>query len=321
MRDLPPDRQTGVLIGESAAMDALRERIAAVAPSPAPVLITGPTGAGKERVAEAVHMGSQRPGPCVSINCGALPPELLEAELFGHEKGAFTGAIARRTGLIEEADGGTLFLDEVGEMPPALQVRLLRVLETKRYSRVGGRAALTSDFRLLAATHRDLRAEVAAGRFREDLLFRMDVLRIHVPPLAERRSDIPALLGHLAELAGVPALEVDPAGEAVLFQHPWRGNVRELRNFHDRAQAFYGGRTLGAVEVADTLGTPTGTALAPGTDPVGKTDLKRILLETETALISQAVAQCDGNVAEAARRLGLKRTTLLSRMRRLSLRS
>ncbi|MEL6550185.1 MAG: sigma-54 dependent transcriptional regulator [Pseudomonadota bacterium] len=318
MRDVQTGDMSRHLIGESPPMAALKARIAAVAPSHAPVLVTGPTGAGKERVAEAVHAASGRGGAHVAINCGALPPDLLEAELFGHERGAFTGAVAQRIGLIEQADGGTLFLDEVGEMPAALQVRLLRVLETKTFTRVGGRVTLASDFRLLAATHRDLRAAVVEGRFREDLLYRIDVLRLEVPCLAARSSDIPDLLAHLAAEAGLPLLRITAAGLETLQRHAWPGNVRELRNVHDRAQVHYRGQDIGAVEVSEALGTEHAAPMA-AVQERAQTDLRSVLAETEATLIRRALEEADGTIAGAARRLGLKRTTLLGRMARLGI--
>ncbi len=254
------------LIGADGGLRPLMDRLALVRGSGVPVLILGETGSGKEVVAREIHMQSPRAaGPFIRVNCGALPPELLDSELFGHEKGAFTGAASRRRGWFERADGGTLFLDEIGELPAAAQVRLLRVLQDGIIQRVGGEESLRVDVRIVAATHRDLAAMVQDGRFREDLWYRLAVFPLLIPPLRERRDDIPALAEHFATRAsarfGVRLRLPDAADLALLRDYPWPGNVRELQAVIDRATILGGGREL-AVAVA--LGAP---AVAPVPSP------------------------------------------------------
>jgi DNA-binding NtrC family response regulator len=223
------------MIGESPGMRELKELIVRYAPSDSPVLVLGESGSGKERAARLIHDASRRrDGPCVAVNCGALPPTLLESELFGAEKGAFTDAVSR-PGSFERADGGTLFLDEVGEMSPAAQASLLRVIEQKELTRVGGTRTIPLDVRVVSASNRDLKGDVSAGRFRADLYYRLGVLPIHVPPLRERRDDIPLLAVHfLRELGGQCRTISDGARERLLA-HSWPGNIRELRSVMERA--------------------------------------------------------------------------------------
>ena len=228
--------QPGHLVGQSAAMEQLRRVIARVGASDAIVLITGETGTGKERVARALHKASARAGRYVAVNCAAIPEQLLESELFGYEKGAFSGATSRRLGRIEQAQRGTLLLDEIGDMPLALQAKLLRVIEEREVERLGGAEPVPVDVRVLASTHRDLDKSVRAGKFREDLYYRLNVFPLLVPPLRERSDDVvPLLRAFAADFAGphVP-VTVTPEAEAVLRAAPWRGNVRELRNLVER---------------------------------------------------------------------------------------
>ena len=203
------------------------------------VLILGESGTGKELVAEAIHQhGSRKSGPFVAVNTAAIPSELIESELFGHEKGAFTGAVGRHIGKFEQADGGTLFLDEIGDMPIEAQTRLLRALQSGRVRRVGGREEIATDVRIIAATNRDLAPLIAAGRFREDLFYRLNVVTIHLPPLRERPDDVAALTRHFLALAaneGLPRRRLSESAIELLQRQPWRGNVRELRNFAYRA--------------------------------------------------------------------------------------
>jgi transcriptional regulator with GAF, ATPase, and Fis domain len=244
------------IVGAEAGFRGVMERAQLVAPSDVPVLILGETGSGKEVVARAIHGRSRRAhAPFLRVNCGAIPHGLVDSELFGHERGSFTGAEAQRKGWFERADGGTLFLDEVGELPLPAQVRLLRILQDGSYERVGGQRALHVDVRIVAATHRDLRAMVADGRFREDLWYRIAVFPIQLPPLRERREDIPALATHFALKAatrfGAPARIPSPEEMELLLDYPWPGNVRELQAVIDRAVILGDGRTL---EVATALG-------------------------------------------------------------------
>jgi sigma-54 specific flagellar transcriptional regulator A len=226
-----------------------------VAPSDASVLLVGPSGSGKEVVARAIHDQSRRAGkPFVAINCGAIPRDLLESELFGHEKGSFTGAFALHKGRFEEAHGGTLFLDEIGDMPADMQVKLLRVLEERVVQRVGGRGQIAVDVRILAATHRDIDAEIDAGTFREDLFYRLAVFPIDVPSLAERAEDVPLLVGHfLGQAKGRKAVRFSAGAFDRMAEHGWPGNVRELRNFVERASILYAGRAIGRDEAGALL--------------------------------------------------------------------
>ena len=231
-------------------MAELRRLIVQVAPSNASVLITGPSGSGKEVVARAIHAESRRAsGAYVPVNCGAIPRELLESELFGHEKGSFTGAHAQHRGRFEEADGGSLFLDEIGDMPADMQVKLLRVLEDRAVQRVGGRGRIAVDTRIVSATHRDIDRAIDAGGFREDLFYRLAVFPIELPSLAERAEDVPQLIGHfLARSHGGQQVRFDQAATDRLVAYGWPGNVRELRNFVERAVILFAGRTVGAEE-------------------------------------------------------------------------
>jgi DNA-binding NtrC family response regulator len=319
LRGAPPED----LVGGSAPMERLRQLVARVAPTGATVLIQGETGTGKELVARAVHRQSPRAGrPFVPVNCAALPEGLLESELFGHERGAFTGADRARPGVFETAHGGTLFLDEAGEMTPALQAKLLRVLTDGVITRVGARAPRTVDVRLVVATHRDLAAQVRAGGFREDLYFRLAVVPVEVPPLRERAEDLGALVDHLLgracrELA-IPPKTLAPDALDRLRRYPFPGNVRELRNVIERACILAAGPVIG---VADLL--MPGEAAAPGdglrrwarTLPAS-IDLGEVLGELEQLLIDRALEQAGGVQAEAARRLGLSRSDLHYKLRR-----
>ncbi len=319
-----------LLLGDSAAMVAVRALVNRVGPGTTSVLITGPSGSGKERVARAVHAASDRAaGPFVAINCGAIPRDLLESELFGHEKGSFTGAYAQRQGRFEEASGGTLFLDEIGDMPADMQVKLLRVLEERRIERVGGRGSIAVDVRIVSATHRDLAVAIAEQRFREDLYYRLAVFPIDLPGLAARPIDLPLLIRYfLRDIADSnSAVRFSADALAVLCAHSWPGNVRELRNFVERAAILHPGETLGAVAVdalllrpKSSLGVAPGVAarpLQPTPDlAAAGVDLRAILHEIEGRYIGEALDRSGGVVADAARLLGLQRTTLIEKMRR-----
>ncbi|HTU20189.1 MAG TPA: sigma 54-interacting transcriptional regulator [Gemmataceae bacterium] len=249
---------TDSVVGAETGLRAVMEQIELVAPSDAPVLVLGETGTGKEVVARAIHQRSRRvSGPFLRVNCGAIPPELVDSELFGHERGSFTGAVGERKGWFERTDGGTLFLDECGELPLAAQVRLLRILQDGSFERVGGERSLHVDVRIVAATHRDLQALVSEGRFRADLWYRIAVFPIHLPPLRARSGDIPSLAAHFALRAakrlGTPPLVPTAEDIRLLISYPWPGNVRELAAVIERAAILGGGKGL---EVAQALGTP-----------------------------------------------------------------
>ncbi len=241
------------MIGESEGIGRVREMIEKVAPTDARVLITGPNGSGKELVARAIHAKSQRAdGPLVEVNCAAIPSELIESELFGHEKGAFTSAIKQKQGNFETANGGTLFLDEIGDMSLSAQAKVLRALQEGKISRVGGEKEIKVDVRVVAATNKDLRREIAAGSFREDLYHRLSVILIHVPPLNDRRDDIPLLVSHflraIAEEQGTAPKTMDEAALRLLHSYDWTGNIRELRNVVERL-IILGGRTISEEDV------------------------------------------------------------------------
>ncbi|WP_293880905.1 sigma-54-dependent Fis family transcriptional regulator [Sphingomonas sp.] len=324
-----PPSADDLLLGTSPPMQAVRALVARVAPRDVSVLITGPSGSGKERAAQAIHMSSdRRDGPFVAINCGAIPRDLLESELFGHEKGSFTGAHATRIGRFEEASGGTLFLDEIGDMPHDMQVKLLRVLEERVVERVGGRTKIAVDVRILSATHRNLETAIDDGIFREDLYYRLAVFPIALPALAERTGDLPLLIDHFLKIGGDRrgAVKFTGSGIARLSAHRWPGNLRELRNLVERAAILHPAETIGGVEVDRLLSRaapvlqPTCDAptprLPPPTLSEGTIDLREILAELEGRYIREAIERSSGVIAEAARSLGLNRTTLIEKMRR-----
>jgi transcriptional regulator with GAF, ATPase, and Fis domain len=321
-RRLAREDVSEAIVGADAGLRQVMHRVGQVAPTDAPVLVLGETGSGKEVVARAIHAGSRRAkGPFLRVNCGAIPPELVDSELFGHEKGSFTGAIATRKGWFERADGGTLFLDELGELPAAAQVRLLRVLQDGSFERVGGQRSLRADVRLVAATHRDIAGDVRAGRFREDLWYRVSVFPIDLPALRERRGDIGALAAHFAarageRLGGRPlAVTVDDVER--LSSYTWPGNVRELAAVIERAAILGSGRRL-------EVGLALGGAFAPPTG-VGRPDSGASAKASkpgaeDAAALEEAVAACLGRIEGpfgAAARLGVNPHTLRARMRRL----
>ena len=312
------------LVGDSPVIAAIRAEIETLADSNASVLITGPSGSGKDVVAQLLHQRSRRAArPFVALNCAAVARDLLETELFGHEAGAFTGAIRARAGRFEAAHGGTLFLDEVGDMALAMQAKLLRALETRGVARVGSMLPVNVDVRLCAATSVDLIAAIDRGDFRSDLLYRLDVIRLRMPRLAEHVSDIPLLVSHFAgQLAGNP-VRLDEQALALLADQPWPGNVRELKNFVERAQAHFPGKPLTAEMAAGLLQRDTATRVvhpAPPSPPVDDAiDLKAVLATVEQAYIVEALAASGGAIAASAKRLGLQRTTLIEKMRRLQI--
>jgi DNA-binding NtrC family response regulator len=312
---------TAAMVAESEAMRRVLDVVRRAAKSDATVLITGESGTGKELVARAVHVQSDRVGgPFVAVNCKALAAGVLESELFGHERGAFTGAERARPGLFERASGGTLFLDEIGETEPDFQAKLLRVLQERKATRVGGSEERTLDFRVVAATNRDLKREVEAGRFREDLYFRLAVIPIQLPPLRERREDVLALARHFFVRAAAerrPPLEGwSDEVEAFLLRHPWPGNARELENTIERGVALARGPRI---ELQDLLldGEPAPAESAPGASP--DLPLAGWLDRQATERIRTVLAESGGSRAEAARRLGVDRTTLWRWIQRLGI--
>jgi transcriptional regulator with GAF, ATPase, and Fis domain len=300
------------IIGAERGLREVMDRVAQVAPTDAPVLILGETGSGKEVVARAMHDRSRRSsGPFLRVNCGAIPAELVDSELFGHEKGSFTGAIHQRRGWFERADGGTLFLDEVAELPPAAQVRLLRVLQDGSFQRVGGQETQAVDVRILAATHRDLPAMVRDGRFRQDLWYRISVFPIQLPALRQRPGDIPALAAHFAERAGLrlfgrPLLP-RPAEVEALCAYDWPGNVRELAAVIERAAILGDGQHL---EVGPALGLAVAGLRRSAPDEHNKAQIEEVL--------RQVHGRIEGPFG-AAHALGVNPHTLRSRMRRLGI--
>jgi len=312
----------GEMVGAGPAMRRLRDLVARAAPSEGRVLVTGENGTGKELVARAIHQRSRRAaGPFVKLNCAAVPAELIESELFGHERGAFTGAHAARKGKFELADGGTLFLDEVGDMPAAMQAKVLRVLQEGEFERVGGSATLRVEVRVVAATNKDLTAEVAAGRFREDLFYRLNVVPIHLPPLRERKEDLPELASRfLAEACARNGRKpATLAREALLAlqAHDWPGNVRELRNVMERLVILGDGPSIDAEAVAAALPgsrRPRADRFREGTG------FHALVEEAEREIILGALEAHQENISETARALGLERSHLYKKMRALGLR-
>ncbi|MGC7847131.1 sigma-54-dependent transcriptional regulator [Desulforudis sp. 1088] len=309
--ELTKDREA--MIGESPAINAVRYMIQKVAPTDATVLLTGESGTGKEVAAVAIHKLSLRAeGPFVAVNCAALPEQLLETELFGHEKGAFTGATARRTGRFELANHGTIFLDEIGEMPPGMQAKLLRVLQEKAFERVGGTQTLQVDIRVVAATNKNLEEAVKNGSFREDLFYRLNVIHIHIPPLRERREDIPLLVNHfLGKLCPPPAnCRVTDEALELLCRYGWPGNVRELQNVLERAVI------LGAAGEIKPEHLPQDIQHLAEQAKEEDVPAAPTLREAEKEMIIRALRKSGGNRSQAARLLGIARTTLLFRMKK-----
>nr|WP_295663463.1 sigma-54 dependent transcriptional regulator [Polymorphobacter sp.] len=325
-----PPTKLAELIEASPAIVKIRALVDQLAASSVSVLVTGPSGSGKEVVAQLLHQRSSRAAkPFVAINCAAIPRDLLESEIFGHEAGSFTGAAKARRGRFELADTGTLFLDEIGDMPAEFQVKLLRILETRLVERVGGMLAFPVDVRLIAATNVDLGDAVASGPFREDLFYRLAVVEIRVPGLAERASDIPLLLEHFARNSERPRVGFTTSATDYLAGQPWRGNVRELRNFVARATALHPGalvdRSLAATLLhgeGHTLDVLPVSLPLPDRGPWRDgepIDLKAVLDEVEQAYIRDALGRTAGGIAGSARLLGLRRTTLIEKMRRLQI--
>jgi two-component system response regulator AtoC len=318
------DKKFGLenLIGESAAMQGIFETVRQVAPSPATVLIQGESGTGKELIAKAIHqLSSRSKGPMVTVHCAALPATLLESELFGHEKGAFTGAHERRIGRVEQAQGGTLFLDEIGEIDATIQIKLLRFLGERTFERVGSSKTLSADVRLIAATNKDLKAMVKAGTFREDLYFRLRVVTIWLPPLRERLQDVPLLAGvFVKEFAKqnnkvITGFEA-PALEAMM-NYDWPGNVRELRSAVESAVVFCRKDQISLKDLpAEVRGGLVG---ASGSRSLSLADRQMTVQEAEKQLIIQALQDSNGNRTEAAQKLGMSRRTLHRKLHKYQL--
>ncbi|MFC1640279.1 sigma-54 interaction domain-containing protein, partial [Gemmatimonadota bacterium] len=312
------------IVGTSKGIEAVRAMVAQVAPTPARVLISGESGTGKELVARAIHRQSPRSDrPLVCVNCAAIPRDLVESEMFGHERGAFTGASAPRRGRFELADGGTLFLDEVGELDPDVQAKLLRVIETGVIERVGGETGRNVDVRVVAATNKDIESEVKSGSFREDLFYRLNVFPIRVLPLRDRMGDIPELASHLAMVSGSrcgrTAVTFSPDGLRRLKAHSWPGNVRELANVIERLTIIGQKEVVDRSEVDAVLGA-AGAVTRPSSAGLSSSGVLTDDLDAyETLLIQAAIADAKGNIADAARRLNTDRANLYRRMRRLGI--
>ncbi len=344
-----------LLIGISRSMVEVRYLIRQVAPSSASVIITGPSGSGKEMVARAIHAESARAAKSyVAVNCGAIPRDLLESDLFGHEKGSFTGAVTQKRGRFEDADGGTLFLDEIGDMPADMQVKLLRVLEERSVQRVGGRGEIAVDARIISATHRDIDEAMATQRFREDLFYRLAVFPIDLPSLGERREDVPQLVLHFLQ-GGTSGVKFSQAAMDRMVAHSWPGNVRELRNVVERASILFPRMTISAeqveiilhrrgrvsnaeraalweatertaptcdaIEVPEALQSEETLPEAPSeteSAAIGEApvDLRKMMADLEYRYIAEALRASEGVVADAARLLSLQRTTLIEKMRK-----
>ena len=306
------------VVGEGPLMQRLKGLIGKVAPSDGRVLICGENGTGKELVAAAIHAGSIRSkGPFVKLNCGAVPKDLVESELFGHEKGSFTGAVSSRKGRFELADGGTLLLDEVGDMPMPMQVKLLRVLQEGQFERVGGSRSIEVDVRVLAATNRDLSAMVADGSFREDLYYRLNVLTLRVPPLRERREDVPALLAHFTRKGSrAQGLQFSEPALVALQHYAFPGNVRELQNIVERLSILHSGETIQAQHVQEMITMSNGKAKpARGNLYEFGSTMRDLLREIERQIIVEAIAAHGNNKGAAAVALGTERSHFYKKCR------
>jgi two-component system response regulator HydG len=310
---------TGAIVGQGAAMKRVFDLVQKIARTDSTVYVFGESGTGKELIAHAIHMASPRSsGPFIKVNCSALAESLLESELFGHEKGSFTGALKRKLGRFELADGGTLFLDEIGDISANIQLKLLRVLQERQLERVGGEQTVRVDVRVITATNKDLKAEVSAGRFREDLFYRLHVLPITLPPLRERREDIAALIDHfikkLAERTRSSVRRCAPSALQALLAYDWPGNVRELENVIEHALVFAEGEELGAQDLPSAVSGLVRASAAASDEALpslnGERSLPELLEDLERQLILRAYRQADGVKTETARLLGVKPSAL-----------
>ncbi len=324
----PAEIDRSEIVGSGAQMAKIFEIIRKVAPTTTTILITGETGTGKELVANAIHAGSPRKhNPFIKINCSAIAENLIESELFGYEKGAFTGAVASKPGRFELAHKGTLFLDEIGDLPREMQVKLLRVIQDQEFERVGGIQTIKVDVRLVAATNRNLQQDVREGRFREDLFYRLNVMPIHVPPLRERKEDIPALLdyfiGKFNRKLGRRIAGADPEVVDLLMDHDWPGNIRELENLAERLVLMARGETIVMGDVPAELIEAVEARTQAGT-PDEKRSIKELIREKtediEKQMIIRVLEECEGNISKAARQLGLSRRGLHLKLAKYSLR-
>jgi DNA-binding NtrC family response regulator len=321
-REMHGEFDFGQIVGDAPALREVLQKVEQVAPTGSTVLLRGETGTGKELVAHAIHINSPRESkPFVRVNCAALAPGVLESELFGHEKGAFTGAVGRRPGRFELAHGGTLFLDECGDLPLDVQVKLLRVLQEREFERVGGTETVRVDVRVVSATHRDLESLISEGKFREDLYYRLNVFPIHLPPLRDRLEDLPRLVEHFVakfnRVTGKSVRGFDPGALVAMQQYSWPGNVRELENVVERAIILCRGAEVTAADL--DFGRRSPSAPAPPASPVAATSGKPLqarLHEQEKAEIVAAIDRNQGNIAGAARALGINRSTLYYRLRK-----
>jgi len=322
------------IVGESPRMQEIYRIVEKVADTPSTVLITGESGTGKELIAQALHRGSARhAAPLIKINCAAIPKDLMESELFGYERGAFTGAVTSKPGRFELADGGTLFLDEIGEIPIEMQVKLLRALQESEFERVGGVKTIKVDVRLITATNRDLQKEIQAGRFREDLYYRLNVVPVALPPLRERRGDIPLLVEFFLDKynrrLNKRIAKLSPAALEALQNHTWPGNIRELENLMERTVLFADGPVVGPSDLPESLRTPQQgapailavpmAAIAPA-DASLKDIVKGSVAVLERDLITRALDETGGNVTQAAKKLKISRKSLQNKMKEFGLR-
>ena len=312
----------GNIIGKSQPMLKIYEMIGKVAPSKASVMITGPSGTGKELIAKAIHYNSPRKNrPFISINCGALTETLLESELFGHERGAFTGAVSMKKGRFELADGGTLFLDEVGEMSPSLQVKLLRVLQEMEFERVGGTKTIKVDVRILAASNRRLKEDIDKGIFREDLFYRLNVVHIEVPQLKERVEDIPFLVAHFVEKfrsSNKKKIELAPEVWKALYSYPWPGNIRELENTIERAVVLDSGGLIGLEDLPEEISGRQEELEIDRFIPL-EAPLQKTLEQIEESLIRRALKQCNNVQSHAAETLSITKSLIQHKMKKYNI--
>ena len=320
-RELSQRFSFGQIIGKSKKMQEIYEIIEHVAQTDATVMIYGESGTGKELVARAIHYSGKRKGkPFIAVSCSAFPETLLESELFGYEKGAFTGAYARKPGRFELADGGTLFLDEVGEIKPEIQVKLLRVLQDKAFERLGGKETIKVDVRIIAATNKDLEKEVAMGRFREDLYYRLNVIPIYLPPLRERKEDIPLLAEHFlriySEKNGKSIKRISPEAMEALVNYSWPGNVRELENVIERMVVLGTGDEITVSQLPERIRNSKIADISTNLEVFEIPDEGISLEDVEKMLIMKALAKANGNKSKAAKLLGITRRTLQYRLRK-----